>query len=308
MRRTPIDDAIDFSRPFMPARLTPLYHAPSFVGLTEPQRRRYNQLHACYLNEQTIFFESMMARPILRAFARQRLPGHLGAELEIFMAEEARHSEMFRTLNRRCRPEAYAGGDFDFIRLPRLAWAGLHGWMRQAGCFPFFLWVLLIQEERALFYATEFLAAASELEPSFVAAQRRHLADEVGHIRWDEQLLDWVWPRVGFGWRKWNARMFAWLMREYFVTPKRSAWHVMQRLLAEFPELRRQASQFRAELGTLGVHPEYNRLAYSRDVTPKSFARFDRWPEFAGLCSALPCYRPEPIAAASGVTEEVARS
>ena len=74
MRGRASDDAIDFSRYFMPERLTPLFHTPSYAHLSEEQRRRYNQLHACYLNEQTIFFERVMAQPILESMMRVALP------------------------------------------------------------------------------------------------------------------------------------------------------------------------------------------------------------------------------------------
>jgi hypothetical protein len=297
MRRMSDGDAVDLSRLFMPERLTALYHTPGYGLLSADQRRRYNQLQACYLHEQIIFFESVMARPILRAFARCPLPGNLAAELGTFMAEEEGHSEMFRALNRRCEPGVYWRGDFSFIRLAAPARIGLALWVRLARHFPFFLWVLLIQEERALFYAREFLRDSSELEPSVVEAQRRHLADEAGHVKWDERLLDWAWPRVGRGWRRVNAQIFGWMMREYFVTPKRSGWRVVCRLIEEYPDLGEHMGRFRAELLALGSHQEYSRLAYSREVTPRAFARFDSWPEFAGLGRGLPCYRPSPTSA-----------
>ena len=100
--------AIDFTRRFIPERLTPLFHTPAYSRLSDEQRLRYNQLHGCYLNEQTIFFESAMARHILNHFASRKLPAGLAGELPCFIAEEAEHSEMFRQLNRRCLAEVYA--------------------------------------------------------------------------------------------------------------------------------------------------------------------------------------------------------
>ena len=91
----------------MPEALTPLFFTPSYTQLTEEQRLRYNQLHACYFNEQTIFFESVMAQPILKYFAARPLPEDLRGGLRVFMAEEARHSAMFRAINRQCHPERY---------------------------------------------------------------------------------------------------------------------------------------------------------------------------------------------------------
>jgi hypothetical protein len=151
---------------------------------------------------------------------------------------------------------------------------------------------LLIQEERALFYAKTFLEDAGELEPNFVAAQRRHLVDEVGHIRWDEELLDWAWPRTGARWRRFNARLFAWMIGEYFTTPKRSGLRVVAELVKEFPELKPLWSALRNQMLQLSQNREFNLRCYSRLVTPKAFARFDQWPEFASLARVLPGYSP----------------
>ncbi len=276
----------------MPERLMPLYHTPVYAQLSDVQRLRYNQLHASYFNEQTIFFESAMAQHILRCFVSRKLPDGLANGLRTFITEEAEHSAMFRELNRRCLPEVYAKGDFHFIRLPFCPAACLRQWARRSRWFPFFLWVLLIQEERALFCAKEFLHEAGGLEPHFVAAQRRHLADEVGHIQWDEELLDWIWPRTRESWRGINARLFGWMMGEYFTTPKRSGLRVVLDLVKEFPALQPLWTELRNQMLQLSHHQEFNLLCYSRTVTPKAFARFDQWPEFRSLSEVLPGYRP----------------
>ena len=291
------ESPIDFTRRFIPERLTPLFHTPAYSRLSVEQRLRYNQLHGCYLNEQTIFFESAMARHILNHFAARGLPGGLADGLPCFIAEEAAHSEMFRQLNRRCLPEIYAKDDFHFVRVPSLLGAGLRAWVKRSGVFPFFLWVLLIQEERALFYAREYLREAAELEPNFVSAQRRHLADEAGHIQWDEQLLDWVWPRTSGVARRVNARLFAWMMGEYFTTPRRSGLRVLAELVREFPALQPQWPELRTQMLELTHNRDFHLLAYSRAVTPKAFARFDRWPEFRPLAKVLMGYEPPADAA-----------
>ncbi|HEY3914056.1 MAG TPA: diiron oxygenase [Verrucomicrobiae bacterium] len=288
------DVAINFSRRFIPEHLTPLRHTASYAKLSEEQRLRYNQLHSLYLNEQTIFFESAMAQYILRDFAARELPDGLGEGLRTFFAEEAEHSKMFRELNRLCRPDIYAKGDFYFIRVPALSSICLTQWVRRAHWFPFFLWILLVQEERASFFAREYLKEANELEPHFVATQRRHLADEVGHIQWDEELLDWVWPRVTKPGREFNAWLFAWMMREYFTTPKRSGLRVVAELVKEFPALRPLWPEFRRQMLELSGNERFNLLCYSREVTPKTFARFDQWPEFQSLKAVFPGYQALP--------------
>lgn len=285
---------IDFSKRFMPERLTPLYHTPAYSRLSGAQRLRYNQLQASYFNEQTIFFESVMAQHILAGCISRKTPDRLADGVRIFIAEERAHSSMFRALNRRCWPERYAFSDFYFIRLSAVASFCLSRWVRHPGLFPFFIWLLLIQEERSLFCAREFLENTGELEPQFVAAQRRHLADEIGHIQWDELLLDWAWPRAGKLARRVNARLFAWMMGEYFTTPKRGGLRVVAELVREFPALHPLWPELREQLLQLAHHREFNLLCYSRTVTPKAFARFDRWPEYRSLGRVLLGYQPPP--------------
>jgi len=199
---------------------------------------------------------------------------------------------MFRELNRRCLPGVYANGDFHFINVPILPSLFLQQWVKQSRWFPFFSWILLIQEERALFYAKEFLKEADGLEPQFVSLQKRHLADEIGHLQWDEELLDWIWPRTGKTWRAVNARLFAWMMGEYFTTPKRSGLRVVLDLVKEFPGLQPLWPELRIQMLRLSQNHEFNLLSYSRNVTPKAFARFDRWPEFHPLSRVFPGYLP----------------
>ena len=293
-------EPIDFSKRFIPERLTPLYHTPVYARLTDVQRLRYNQLHASYLNEQTIFFESAMAQHILRCFVSRKLPDGLANGLLTFIAEETEHSKMFRELNRQCLPKVYASNDFHFIRAPFFPAMLLRQWVGRADWFPFFIWILFIQEERALFYAKEFLNELDDLEPHFVATQRRHLADEVGHIQWDEELLDWIWPHVGKTWRGINAHLFRWMMGEYFTTPKRSGLRVVSDLVKEFPDLQPLWPELRNQMLQLSRNQEFNRLCYSRTVTPKAFARFDHWPEFQSLGKILSGYQPSDVPKPSG--------
>jgi hypothetical protein len=293
-----LQDAIARSSPverstyFMPERLTPLFHTPLYAQLTDAQRLRYNQFHACYLNEQTMFFEVRMARQLLQSMASMTLPEGLADGLRQFMLEEAQHSKMFRDLNRKCLPEIYNNTDFYFIQVPQVSLSLLNHWVRRAKRFPFFLWILLIQEERALFYGRQFLNEDESLDAEFVTAQRRHLSDEAGHIRWDEQLLDHVWPRTSKAWRIINARLFTWMMGEFFTTPRRGGLRVVAEIVKEFPELQSLWPELQEQMLQLSTNREFNLLCYSRTVTPKSFARFDHWPEFHSLGRVLTGYCP----------------
>ncbi len=94
-----------------------------------------------------------------------------------------------------------------------------------------------MQEERSLYFSKSCLEKADELEPRFVAIHRAHLADEVGHVGWDGELLDWLWPRTGRTMRRVNVRLLEWMIGEFFLLPKRSGVRVVAQLAREFSHL-----------------------------------------------------------------------
>jgi hypothetical protein len=287
-----LSEAINFSRPFMPEELTPFFFAPAYATLTESQKLRYNQLNALYFNEQIMFFEKFLARNVLGYYLSQCLPEKLKEGLRQFLAEEEQHTKMFRRLNRLCAPEFYTKQDFYFIRLSSVAGGTLNNISKRPQRFPFLLWLMHLQEERALFFGKTFLKYADSLEPNFISVQRRHLADEIGHVRWDESLLDWVWPKIGTISRRLNIRFFSWMINEYFTTPKRTAPRILSALVNEFPELRPRYPEFCRQLRALGCDPAYRHSLYCAENVPLTFSRFDAWPEFQSMAGAMPGYVP----------------
>jgi hypothetical protein len=285
-------NAIDFSRRFMPEELTTFYFAPAYATLTEAQRLRYNQLNALYFNEQTMFFEKTLARNVLGYFLARQLPEDLKAGLQQFLTEEEQHTAMFQRLNRQCAPEIYAQQDFYFIQVPPVAAKILDAISKRPHWFPFLLWLMHLQEERAMFFGRTFLKLADSLEPHFVAVQRKHLADEIGHVRWDEALLDWVWPKTSSTLRRFNVQIFAWMIKEYFTTPKRTAMRIMAALIKEFPSLQSQYPEFCRQLRALGNDPAYRHSLYCPQNVPMTFKRFDAHPEFNSLFKIMPGYIP----------------
>jgi len=285
-------DQVDFSRWFMPEELTPLYFTPAYATLSAARKLRYNQLNALYFNEQTMFFEKTLARNVLGCFLKRPLPDDLKSGLQQFLAEEEQHSAMFLHLNRFCAPEIYTHADFHFIQVPRVAATLLDALSKRPDWFPFLLWLMRLQEERALFFGRAFLRMADLLEPHFVAVQRRHVADEIGHVRWDDALLDWVWPKANPLLRRLNVHFLAWMINEYFTTPKRTAIRVVAALVQEFPPLRPQFPAFCRQLRALKNDSVYRRSLYCADNVPMTFKRFDSCLEFKSLVKAMPGYAP----------------
>lgn len=287
-----IPETVDFSRPFMPDELLPLGFTPSYETLSDAQRLRYNQINALYLNEQTMFFEQSLAQNVLGYFLARSFPVELQAGLRQFLEEEEAHTEMFRQLNRLCAPEYYAARDFHFIQTPPLAAKLLAAVSKRPEQFPFLLWLMHLQEERASYFGKLFLKQADGLEPHFVETQRKHLADEIGHVRWDVMLLDQVWAKTSPWLRRLNVRLFAWLMGEYFTTPKRTALRIISAWVAEFPELRGQQDEFCRQLRALENHVAFRHSLYCPENVPGTFRLFDAWPEFELMTRALPGYQP----------------
>ena len=279
---------IDTTRLFIAEEFTPLFHTSAYAALPHAARIRYNHLHAFYFNEQIAFFEQEMLSPALRALARTKLPQRLAQGIREFHDDEQRHTAVFRALNRQAAPEFYAHRDYFFVGIGR-------GWRAVvraiSGCprlFPLLVWLALMQEERSLFYSKGCLEQTDRLEPRFLAAHRAHLADEARHISWDEELLDWLWPRTKRFLRSGNARLLNWLVGEFFLLPKRSGLRVVEQLICEFPEL--NAVTLRSAMTSLSGNDVYVRTLYSRTITPRTFARFDAHHEFALLAKTLPGY------------------
>jgi hypothetical protein len=284
--------AVDHRMRFIPEEFTPLYYTQSYRVLTEAQRLRYNQLQALYFNEQIIFFETAIGRKVLEALRRDSLPPQLKKGLRQFLEEEKQHTEMFRQLNQQCAPQFYGAGYFYFIETPR-AWMAVLNWATQRPRrFPLFLWLMLLQEERSLFYSRRVLAQREEFEPHFVRTHRTHLADEVGHVRWDEELIGELWERANPFLRKVNAELFGWMLGEFFNGPKRAQLKVVHELTHEFLELAELEPEMQRQLLALSEDGGYQRSLYSREIVPRAFARFDASPEFQSL--VLSGYHRQP--------------
>jgi hypothetical protein len=282
---------VDFGRRFIPEKLTPLYHAPVYQRLAPEHRLRYNQLQALYFNEQIIFFESMIGQGVMEGLLRQDWPDGFGAKVRRFADDEIGHTEMFRRLNRRCAPQYYGAADFHFIRAPRYWLAALRRVTRHPRFFTLFIWLMLLQEERSLYYSREFIRHSEDIEPQFVACHRAHLADEVSHVRWDQELLDRLWRPARRWRRKMNARLFAWMMGEFFSTPKRGQLQVLGSLVRECPALAGQEADLHRQLALLPADETYQLSLYSREIVPQCFARFDQWPELRVVERAIRGYR-----------------
>lgn len=286
--------AIDFSRPFFPVHLTPLAHVPSWGLLDKCHQLRYSQLYALYLNEQTAFFEELLATNLLPALYQRpdRIGEDLAADLRTFEAEERRHSRWFRELNHQVDPSRFRLEEGHYIFIPTDArMRAVSTWLaRRPFAFPCWIPLMLLQEERSISVAQECLKAKNQLEPSFYQLHRKHLADEIDHVRWDLKLIERVWLPLPIWKRRIHARLFGRMMSEFFTTPKRAGKAVLQALIDEFPDLKSYSIQLHHELSELATSRAYHASLYSREITPRGFALFDELPEFHDLGRYLLAY------------------
>lgn len=285
---------IDFSRPFFPAHLTALAHVPSWLELDQCHRLRYSQLYALYLNEQTVFFEELLAINVLPALYQRpdRIGEDLATDLRRFETEERRHSRWFRELNHRVDPGRFRLDEGSYVFIPADAkMRAVSAWFaRRPFLFPCWIPLMLLQEERSIAVARECLKKENRLEPAFLKLHRKHLADEVDHVRWDLKLIERVWLPMPRWKRRLQARLFGTLMSEFFTAPKRAGKAVLQALIDEFPDLKADSVRLHRELGDLATSRVYHASLYSREITPRGFALFDELPEFHDMGRFLLAY------------------
>lgn len=285
---------IDFSLPFFPARLTALAHVPSWERLDAHHQLRYSQIYALYLNEQTVFFEELLATNVLPALYHRpdRIGGDLADDLRRFEAEERRHSRWFREMNHRVDPSRFRLEEGSYVFIPVDAkMRAVSAWFaRQPFAFPCWIPLMLLQEERSISVARECLRKSNQLEPAFLNLHRKHLADEVDHVQWDLKLIERVWLPMPMWKRRLQARLFGAMMSEFFTAPKRAGKAVLQALIDEFPELKSLGSDLHRELGALRNSRDYHASLYSRTMTPRGFALFDELPEFVNIGRSLLAY------------------
>src|SRR5262249_47295250 len=161
-------------------------------------------------------------------------------------------------------PVRYATADFHFVRVPRLGMRLLQLVARRPVRFPLVIWLMLLLEERALHYAREILRARLDLEPAVVDVHARHVRDEARHVRWDQAVLDWLWPRASAGTRAVNARLLAWMVGEFFNAPQRAGLRVIDALAAEFPILVASLPSVKRDLLALRSRADFHATLYSR--------------------------------------------
>ena len=200
-----------------------------------------------------------------------------------FIAEENCHTTWFRELLRETEPSWYALNAFHLLKAGPAARMVLGFCSKRPNLFPCLLWLQILAEERAQYFSTVFLRNTDGIDERFIDVQRKHLADEAGHIRWDVELIEHLWPAAPLALRRINARLLKWVLREFFYLPKRSAWNVIERWLAEFPDLEARKPEFSIAMRELAGNDAFLRSLYPKTAFPRTRRLASQWPELQSL-------------------------
>lgn len=268
---------------FIPEDLTPLYYAPVYRTLTQPQRIRYNQLFGLFLNEFVLLCELHFSKAYSSLLRAPHLSTLRRAEIKRFLEDEARHTELFTKLNQQAAPELYQQSGFHFIRLPRPLHLAASVMMRFPRLFPFFFLLVYLQEEKLVHYSDRYAASADRVDPRFLSVYATHLEDEKGHIGLDLSVVAELWQRASKPVRRLNAWLMRVIFREFFTAPKRSGMRIIEQLVKEFPELQGKSTSLKEGLVAAGVGQGFLAQMYSYESVPSSLHFFEQHPELQAL-------------------------
>jgi hypothetical protein len=282
----------DASKWSVPESITHLYYAPIYQTLTREQRLVYNRLHACFCCEMLVFFEEELPECYSIAARDGAASKSVSADVQAMLASESRHAAMFRALARDLDPSLYEPFDYHFLRMPRGILRLMKLPLHYPKLFPLVFWIVLLQEERTVYYSREVIRHASDLDPRVVDAFSRHLDDEQDHLGIDESMLEIYWDRSSPWIRRLNGYVFGLFVDEFLNAPKRAGVRVIERLAQEVPSLKSRKRELTDGLLGLARDTCFHQSLYSREIVPKTFALFDRYAEFRRLGDRLHGYSP----------------
>ncbi len=256
----------DPALPWIPETLVPLWGTPSYAGLSDDQRLRYNHYYALQMVEQFIWIENVLAlRPLRMLLADTREPGIMRI-IQSFVADEVDHSAALWKLASRARPELYRRPQHILFRPP----AKVRVLAFLMGRFPTVLsgWTLFLNvlEEHTLVLNREYKQAGDSVDPLFARIHFLHARDEARHCNLDSLLVALL-VKEQAGWRRrFNAWALECLMSFYYDVDwgwKQSLKH----LVKDFPELRGRFSELLTE-ASLARGPAYLEHLFDRKTVP----------------------------------------
>ncbi len=277
---------IDHSKLFIPERLTQLYHTSAYTLLNPQQKLRYNQLFAVRAIEQLMTLE---ARFIALVLARTSKLAHFKYNSELIYCmqemenEEVQHYQMFLTLNKLAEPVLYKHNDMVFAKLSHLERGILQLLAKTPGISLFLLWILLILEEFSTCISKQMTNKNDDtgirLEPNFIQAHREHLKDESRHVAICARLLKKLIKNSNATTIKINQFILSKFMADY-MTPKRGGIRVINKLIDEFPELKKHQNSIIKAIKSQKQDKIIFEALQDPKLMPFSHKLFQQYPEF----------------------------
>lgn len=184
VRRSDVHQDIDWSQPvaadvpWMPFEFTTLFHAPEWNTLSPGQKIRLTQLETLNIFSMTLAGEAEIKREITGHTASQNRQQAL--YLELFVQEEANHTQMFHKLFALLGKEPYR---YIHVKFPGTI-------SREFEKLNAFAQTLVAEEVLTYFNAQIMKSVAPAL---IKAVHRRHHSDEVRHIAMGRTMVRALW-------------------------------------------------------------------------------------------------------------------
>ena len=279
---------INYNKLFMPEELSPLYYTDSYLKLSPEARLRYNQLNTLYCNEQIYFFERTLS--VFLISSAKYLPIQLANQVEKMVKEELVHADLFYKLNMIAAPEYYKDNKHFFINLSIGLKKVFHMLMLYPRFFPFFIWIIMLMEEKAVFHSLSYSKHKNKIEENFLEIYFYHLEDEESHLSLGKDLETYLWkPRNSLS-KKINAKMFSIFINNFFSSPGKSSAKIIDTLLAEDKISLAECKKIKYELSQLKNNLDYRLSQFSPQICPNTYTELRSLSEFDLLINILPKY------------------
>lgn len=278
-----LDQKPDPTRLWSPVELSPLTYLPSYPELSPAAQIRYNQLFACGVCEQFIWFENDLLKPVLKRTILDLAPElEFSKQLQEFVLDEEKHAEMFWRLLHHAEPAHYPTRKYRLLNLGLTQKISLFVMTRFSRSLLVWIWAALFFEERTLDYSRRYFSAkkrdSSALDENFSHVHLLHLKDEARHHQLDQKILHLIYDNAPQWKRKIAGLMMYQLMRA-FASPKRVSRKVLKILREEFPNEASILNQLETELPLLASNEAFHQIAFGSQSVGTSRKLLTLYPE-----------------------------
>jgi len=284
----PHADALKASRfeKWSPDSIAPWTYLPAYQSLTDDMKLRYNQLHACTVNELFIWFAQKLMLPILnRLIVNSNHDPEFKITCQTYSKEEVKQSEVIRRLSKSSASELYKKTDFYFFN----SHASIIAWLIKTSLkFPqsmsTWCWILILFKERTLMYSKEYIKAKVEVSSIYNKVHHFHMFEETRHAQMNQIFIEKMYS----GASDLNRRITAYILGkvlESFSSPKRMSKAIAKRMKLEFvrPEEHDMIDQISLELPMLKNNLDFKLQFFGFKSNEGTLNLMSQYPEFDHL-------------------------